>query len=113
VSRPGEPAFDAGPTICPGYDAPPTADPLAAVASPRILQLLLQLDRAPETTAAQSLVLLIDRESRDELPILPLWQLVEYYGYRARVKGVADEAPHLYQGIEAWEVEPWFPNDPS
>jgi len=113
ASRPGEPAFDAGPTICPGYDAPPTADPLAAVASPRILQLLLQLDRAPETTAAQSLVLLIDRESRDELPILPLWQLVEYYGYRARVKGVVDEAPHLYQGIEAWEVEPWFPNDPS
>ena len=111
ASRPGEPAFDAGPTICPSYDAPPTADPLAALASPRILQLLLQLDRAPETTAAQALVLQIDRESRDELPILPLWQVVDHYAWRARVKGIGDEAHHLYQGIEAWEVEPWFPSD--
>ena len=29
-----------------GYDAPGAADALASVASPRILQLLLQLDRA-------------------------------------------------------------------
>ena len=32
--------------LCPGYDAPPEADALASAASPRILQLLLQLERA-------------------------------------------------------------------
>lgn len=111
ASRPGEPAFDAGPTICPSYDAPPSTDPLAALASPRILQLLLQLDRAPETTAAQALILQIDRESRDELPILPLWQVVDHYAWHARVKGIGEEAHHLYQGIEAWEVEPWLPSE--
>jgi peptide/nickel transport system substrate-binding protein len=109
AARPGEPAFDAGPTICPAYDAPPSSDPLAALASPRILQLLLQLDRAPETTAAQALLLQIDRESRDELPILPLWQVVDHYAWRGRVKGIGDEARHIYQGIESWEVEPWYP----
>lgn len=112
ATRPAEAAFDAGPTICPGYDAPPSTDPLASVASPRILQLLLDLDRAPETTAAQALLLQIDRESRDELPMLPLWQLAEHYAWRSRVKGIGDEATHLYQGIETWEVEPWFPSEP-
>ncbi len=112
ASRPGEPTFDAGPTICPGFDAPPGSDPLASLASPRILQLLLELDRAPETTAAQALLLQIDRESRDELPVLPLWQLVDHYAWRSRVVGVADEMAHLYQGIESWRVEPWYPSDP-
>jgi peptide/nickel transport system substrate-binding protein len=111
-TRPAEPAFDAGPTISPGYDAPFSADPLAAVASARILQLLLQLDRAPETTASQALVHQIDRESRDELPILPLWQVVDHFAWRTRVKGVPAEIQHLYQGIDAWEIESWFPNDP-
>ena len=43
-----EPVLDAGPLLCPGYDAPPETDSLASAASPRILQLLLQLDRAAE-----------------------------------------------------------------
>jgi peptide/nickel transport system substrate-binding protein len=109
AGRPGEPAFEAGPAICPAYDAPPSSDPLASLASPRILQLLLQLDRAPETTAAQALLVQIDRESRDELPILPLWQVVDHYAWRDRLTGVAEEQSRLYQGVETWQIEPWFP----
>ena len=89
-----------------------SADPLASVASPRILQLLLQLDRAPETTATQALLHQIDRETRDELPMLPLWQITEHFAWRTRVKGVAEQTQYLYRGIDAWEIEPWFPNDP-
>ena len=40
---------DVGPLISPAYDAPPSSDPLASLASPRILQLLLQLERAPNS----------------------------------------------------------------
>ncbi len=29
----------------------------------------------------------IDRESRDELPVIPLWQLVDHYAWRDRLKG--------------------------
>jgi len=110
-TRPGEPAFDAGTLLCPGYDAPPKSDPLASLASPRILQLLIELDRAPESTSSQALVLQIDRESRDELPIVPLWQVVDHYAWRTRVKGIPDELETLYGGVESWEVEPWFPAD--
>ncbi len=107
-----EPALDAGPLICPGYDAPPQADALGSLASPRILQLLLQLERAPEWATARAMVQQVDRESRDELPILPLWQLEGHYAWRTRLKGPPEVADHLYQGVETWEIEPWFAKDP-
>ncbi len=41
--------------------------------------------------------------------MLPLWQVVDHYAWRSRLKGIADELAQLYQGIESWEVGPWFP----
>ena len=84
-----EPVFDAGLLLCPGYDAPPDADALASSASPEILQLLLRLERASEWPTARGLALQIDRESRDELPVIPLWQVVDHYAWRDRLKGPA------------------------
>jgi peptide/nickel transport system substrate-binding protein len=110
--RGGEPVLDAGPRLCPGYDAPPDADGLAALASPRILQLLLQLEQAQDWPSARELVLQIDRETRDELPILPLWQLQDHYAWRTRLRGPGETAEHLYQEIASWEIEPWFAKDP-
>lgn len=107
-----EPVVDVGPLICPGYDAPASRDALASVASPRILQLLLELEQAPEFPTARSLVIQIDREARDELPVIPLWQLRDHYAWRSRLKGPPGQGGHLYEGIEHWEVEPWFARDP-
>ncbi len=111
ASRPTIPLRDAGPLLVPGYDAPGSADPLASAASPRILQLLIQVDRAPESTSARTLALQIDRESRDELPVLPLWQLEDHYAWRSHLRGPAESADHLYRGVAAWEIEPWFARD--
>ncbi len=107
-----EPVADVGPLICPGYDAPTSTDSLGAIASPRILQLLLGLEHAPEFPTARGIVIQLDREVRDELPIIPLWQLQDHYAWRGRLKGPADESNDLYQGIERWEIEPWFARDP-
>jgi peptide/nickel transport system substrate-binding protein len=112
VLRCDEPILDAGVMLCPGYDAPPEADALASAASPRILQLLLQLERASDPSTARELAQQIDRESRDELPVIPLWQLVDHYAWRDRLKGPPSDAATLYQGIETWEIEPWFAKDP-
>ncbi|WP_435016842.1 ABC transporter substrate-binding protein [Tundrisphaera sp. TA3] len=111
AARAGDPFHDLGPMLCPGYDAPPDADALASLASPRILQLLLQLDRAPETTAARGLALQIDRESRDEMPVLPLWQADSHFAWRDRLKGPPAVAEHVYQDIAQWEIEPWIGKD--
>ena len=110
--RMDEPTIDIGPYLCPCYDAPPAVNPLSALASPRILQLLLLLERAPEWPTARALALQIDREARDELPVIPLWQLEDHYAWRTRLKGPEAAADHLYQGIASWEIEPWFAKDP-
>jgi peptide/nickel transport system substrate-binding protein len=110
--RLGEPMLDAGPLLCPGYDAPPEADALASAASPEILQLLLQLERAVEASTARGLAIRIDRESRDELPVLPLWQLSDRYAWRTSLKGPAPAMAQIYQGIESWEIQPWIARDP-
>jgi peptide/nickel transport system substrate-binding protein len=106
-----EPILEAGGVICPGIDAPPDADPLSSVASARILQLLLELERAPEWPTAKAIALEIDRQCRDELPILPLWQLEDRFAWRTRLEGPAPGPDHLYQGIETWRIEPWFARD--
>ena len=113
ASRPTQPLYDAGPLLLPGYDAPPSTNALGSAASPRILQLLIQLDHAPETTSARTLAQQVDRESRDELPVLPLWQLEDHYAWRSTLRGPAESTDDLYQNIANWEVEPWFDKDPS
>lgn len=112
VARTSDPILELGPMLCPGYDAAPDSQGLAALASARTLQLLLQLEHAPDFATARELATLIDRECRDELPILPLWQLREHYAWRTRLKGPAEVADTLYQGLERWEIEPWFARDP-
>lgn len=112
VARPGTAELEAGPLLCPGYDAPGSADAFGSLASPRILQLLLQLERAQEWPSAKGIATQIDRECRDELPILPLWQLQEHYAWRTRLTGPAESAERLYEGIKTWEIAPWYARDP-
>ncbi len=112
VLRCDEPVLDAGTMLCPGYDAPPEADALTSAGSSEILRLLLQLDWASDWSTARGLAIQIDREARDELPVIPLWQLVDHYAWRDRLKGPAGTVLDLYQGIVTWEIEPWFAKDP-
>lgn len=103
-----DPVLEIGPILCPGYSAPPQADGLGALASARILQLLLQLEQVQDLPSAREQLLAIDRETRDELPILPLWQLQGHFAWRARLNGPPAEAGELYEGIESWTIDPWF-----
>ena len=97
VLRCDDPILEAGPLLCPAYDAPPETDPLASAASPEILQLLLLLERAGEWPTARGLAIQIDRESRDELAVIPLWQLADHYAWRSRLQGPGPTADHLYR----------------
>ena len=106
-----EPVLEAGLILCPGYDAPPEAEALAAITSKEMLWLLLQLERASEWTTARALAQQIDRESRDELPIIPLWQLADHYAWRDRLNGPVKGALDLYQDVQTWEIAPWIAKD--
>ncbi len=106
-----EPVLEAGLILCPGYDAPPEAEALAAITSKEMLWLLLQLERASEWTTARALAQQIDREARDELPIIPLWQLADHYAWRDRLNGPVKGALDLYQDVQTWEIAPWIAKD--
>ena len=43
--------------------------------------------------------------------MLPLWQVVDHYAWRTRLKGPGEAADQLYQGIESWEIAPWIARD--
>ena len=107
-----EPIVGLGTVICPGYDAPASTDALSSIASPLIVQLLLRLEQAPEFPTARGLAIEMDRRARDELPVLPLWQVRDHYAWRANLTGPADEANALYQGVEKWNIEPAYPMEP-
>lgn len=40
------------------------------------------------------------------LPILPLWQITEYFAYRTELQGVARKPVGLYQDIHRWRIQP-------
>jgi tetratricopeptide (TPR) repeat protein len=41
-----------------------------------------------------------------ELPLIPLWQTVNYFAYRDSVRGILDSPVALYQNIEQWTLPP-------
>ncbi len=112
ASRPNDPLRDAGPLLIPAYDAPPSNGGFASAASPRILQLLIELDRAPEPQSARRLAVQVDHESRDELPVIPLWQVEDHYAWRTNVRGLAESTDQFYRGAVSWEAGPWLAKDP-
>jgi len=40
-----------------------------------------------------------------ELPVLPLWQLVESYAYRREILGIGRDIVSLYQNVDKWRLE--------
>jgi ABC-type transport system substrate-binding protein len=38
-----------------------------------------------------------------ELPVIPLWQTVNFFAYRTSLRGVGPSPMTLYQNIEQWQ----------
>ena len=43
--------------------------------------------------------------AHNELPVLPLWQLVESYAYRREILGIGRGIVSLYQDVDKWRLE--------
>ena len=41
-----------------------------------------------------------------ELPVIPLWQTVNFFAYRANVRGIGESPVTLYQNVEQWSSAP-------
>ena len=76
---------------------------VAASCSPAMLAELRQLEKAdPEAAGGQ--LQSIHRLAAAELPLIPLWQLVEHYAVHSSLAGVGQRPAALYDNVSQWQV---------
>jgi ABC-type transport system substrate-binding protein len=40
-----------------------------------------------------------------DLPVIPLWQTVNYFAYRTSVQGIGESPVALYQDVDRWRID--------
>ncbi|MCE9528896.1 MAG: hypothetical protein K8R36_22855 [Planctomycetales bacterium] len=79
--------------------------------SSAMLLALRSLEGAKDVKQAELRLEEVHRIAAAELPVIPLWQMVNHFAYHKSVKGVPQRPRHLYQDIEHWQVELRVPNE--
>jgi ABC-type oligopeptide transport system substrate-binding subunit len=79
--------------------------------SPAMLAALRELEQAADLLQASQKLHEIHALAAAELPVIPLWQLVDHFAYHASVKGIGQRPVSLYQNIEQWQVELRLPTE--
>ncbi|GEM_PF-955402 len=105
--------LDAARTLCLGQPISPEKMVMPNAGTPWLRQNLRDLEFATGWPLAQSKLQLLQQQARDDVGIIPLWQLNDYFAYNhKRLKGVIDEGPlGIYQNAELWNVTPWYRRD--
>jgi len=84
---------------------------LATGASSYVGLALRQLEDADNWPAARRRLFELHRLIHDDVSVVPLWQLTEYFAYHDRVQGIGNAPVTLYQQMHQWKVAPWYPTD--
>ncbi len=64
-----------------------------------------RLDKARNWNEATSQLFEIHDVTHSDLPLLPLWQTINYFAYRNEVRGISERPIRLYQDIGHWQIE--------
>ena len=76
-----------------------------------MLASLRSLEQAKDAADAMTRLRTVHRVAAAELPVIPLWQMVNHFAYHKSVKGVPQRPLVLYQDIERWQVELRVPTE--
>jgi ABC-type transport system substrate-binding protein len=74
--------------------------------SPYLEAALRDLDLATNWKDVRSRLLLVHEIASHELPVIPLWQTVNYFACRSRLRGIGESPMTLYQNVEEWSTAP-------
>jgi ABC-type transport system substrate-binding protein len=106
-----DPVLDAARVLCLGQ--PISAEgAMPNAASAWLRQNLGDLELAANWTVAINKLKLIQHQARDDVALIPLWQLNDYHAFHKRLSGVLDSSLGMYQDAETWQIEPWYRKDP-
>ena len=72
--------------------------------SPYLDAALRRLDEAHNWKDVRSGLAEIHEIAHHELPVIPLWQTVNYFAHRAAVEGIGESPISLYQHVDAWRM---------
>jgi ABC-type transport system substrate-binding protein len=66
---------------------------------------LRQLDEASNWKDVRAKLSEIHEIASHDLPLIPLWQTVNYFAYRTDVRGIGPTPVALYQDVDQWKIE--------
>jgi len=65
---------------------------------------LRNLDTATNWKDVRARLAELHEIANHELPVIPLWQTVNFFAYRSSVRGIGDSPVTLYQNVEQWSA---------
>lgn len=77
-------------------------DGIAGTTTDYMIGALRQLDTATSWNQVQARLYAIHELAHNDLPVIPLWQTVNYFAYRSDIQGVDESPVVLYQSIGDW-----------
>ncbi len=92
-----EPVADARALLGPGGLA-------GELCSPYLAATLRELDDTTNWKDVRTTLSEIHDIAHHDLPLIPLWQTVNFFAYRAGVEGIGKSPVSLYQNVDAWHV---------
>jgi hypothetical protein len=76
----------------------------AELRSPHLDAALRRLDLAGNWNDVRARLAELHEIAHHELPVIPLWQTINHFAYRASVRGIGRLPVTLYQNIESWST---------
>jgi ABC-type transport system substrate-binding protein len=70
--------------------------------TPYLNSALRQLDEASNWNDVRARLIDIHEIVHHDLPVIPLWQTINHFAYRASVRGIGESPVTLYQNIDTW-----------
>ena len=77
---------------------------LAGRCSPTMNLALRELGRSTNWNDARSRLQRIHQLAYDDLPVIPLWQTVNYFAHQRSLSGLSETPVSLYQDVSQWHV---------
>jgi len=65
---------------------------------------LRRLEEARNWREVRDRLLELHAIAHNELPVLPLWQMVESFAYRREILGIGNDIVSLYQNADRWRL---------
>jgi ABC-type transport system substrate-binding protein len=72
--------------------------------SPYLKTAQRELDRATNWKDVRAKLAEIHDIAHHDLPLIPLWQTVNFFAYRAEIQGIGEAPVTLYQNIDQWRL---------